>query len=113
MKNYYIYFKEPFCVKAKNEDEALERFSDAIYRNIDRYFYTDTKSQTEKDEHNLANFFVSEWGDDILRDQKNMSKKELWEVAMKGVEYWYSGKIDGTQWDCLMKGLEDWKNCRI
>ena len=64
MKNYYIYFKEPFCVKAKNEDEALERFSDAIYRNIDRYFYTDTKSQTEKDEHNLANFFVSEWGDD-------------------------------------------------
>ena len=76
MKNYYIYFKEPFCVKAKNEDEALERFSDAIYK-------------------------------------KNMSKKELWEVAMKGVEYWYSGKIDGTQWDCLMKGLEDWKNCRI
>ena len=111
MNTFYIIFKEPITIEAKTKEEAVIKFAEMIdkYQDLNMFFTATTETQTDREKAELAEFFIEEFYDDIVGDDYYMTQEDVAEVAWKGVERWYSGKDDGSQFDCLMRGLEDWR----
>ena len=116
-QTYEILFTKPIKIEAGTPAQAMTKFASMLRKcaGVDRLFYATTKTETERDMDNLAEFFVSNWGDELSDTWSEetgnvIPDDQLYEIAERGVDYWYSGNVDGTQYDCLMLGFQDWRN---
>lgn len=109
MAKFEILFNEPVVIEAENAGDAVVKFAEMIEcQDLNRWFYGTTKTKVEREMEELAEFFKEEWGS-WLQERYGISEEDFDEIAHGGVEYWYSGNVDGTQYDCLMLSLEDWE----
>ena len=108
---FEILFKEPVKIEAETADEAMAKFAEMFERSMDMndLFYADERDEIQRDKDELAEFFMDQFYDDIVDDDEDMTEDDIKNIAYRGVEYWYKGNVDGTQWDCLMLGRNDWR----
>ena len=111
---YEILFKEPVKLQANNKEEALQRFAFLLAKSyVSDWFIATDKKRSEREEEDLVAFYLTEWGEDLKIDNKNLSDAQIREIAEKGAAAWFSGKYEGSQYDCLMRGYSDWQNANL
>ena len=110
-KLFEILFKEPIKIVAETPGEAVLKFAEMIDKEMDlnAFFYATEKTEVERNQEELAEFFMENYLEEIIGDSEDIFDEDVKDIAWRGVQYWYSGNVDGTQYDCLILGLEDWK----